>query len=129
MLGQILRGGLNSWWRCGQVFCSGFQVQRDSFLRLSYTFLNIKLKVTKNVEFNELKIYPNPSNGNWNIKTGNADVNQISIFSITGKLIQTIQVNNQNEIEIQAVNLDAGMYMIQLNSSTGNSKTLKLVKQ
>ncbi|GGE19968.1 T9SS type A sorting domain-containing protein [Psychroflexus salis] len=93
---------------------------------LSYMFVTLS---TVDVEFNELKVYPNPSKGNWNILTGSADINQISIFSITGKLVQKMNISNQTEIEINASNLDAGMYMIQLISTSGNTKTLKLVKQ
>ena len=93
---------------------------------LSYMFVTLS---TNNLEFNELKVHPNPSKGNWNVITGNADVEQVSIFSITGKLLQTIQVSSQPEIEINAANLEVGMYMIQLLSTSGNTKTLKLVKQ
>ncbi|WP_188459285.1 T9SS type A sorting domain-containing protein [Psychroflexus planctonicus] len=92
----------------------------------SYMFVTLS---TVNAEFNALKVYPNPSKGNWNIQTGNADVKTLSVFTISGKLIKEMNVSQQNEIEINTANLGSGMYMIKLLTNSGNTKTLKLIKQ
>jgi hypothetical protein len=99
-----------------------------TFDRENLTYMFVSLS-TSDVEFNSLKVYPNPSKGNWNILAGNAEINQVSVYSISGKLIQEMNVSQQGEIEIQAANLDSGMYMIKLSTLSGNTKTLKLIKQ
>lgn len=98
-----------------------------SFDRQNQTYMFVTLS-TDEIEFNTLKVYPNPTQGNWNIQVGNADINRVSIFSISGKLVKVMQVSEQNEIEINAANLDAGMYMIKLSTTSVNVKTLKLIK-
>ena len=99
-----------------------------TFDRQNLTYVFATLSVN-DVEFNEVKVYPNPSKGNWNIQTGSADINRVTIFSISGKLIREMKIGPENEIEIHASNLDSGMYMIKLTAVSGNSKTLKLIKQ
>jgi hypothetical protein len=92
---------------------------------LSYMFTTLS---TENPEFNELKVYPNPSKGNWNIlSTG--EIENVVIYSVTGKLIDNLRTSGQTEIEINASRYTSGMYIIQLTSTTGNNKTLKLIKQ
>lgn len=92
---------------------------------LSYMFTTLS---TENPEFNELKVYPNPSKGNWNIlSTG--EIENVAIYSVTGKLIDSLRTSGQTEIEINASRYTSGMYIIQLTSTTGNNKTLKLIKQ
>ncbi|GGE42388.1 T9SS type A sorting domain-containing protein [Psychroflexus planctonicus] len=92
----------------------------------SYMFVTLS---TENIEFSDLKVYPNPSKGNWNIQTGNADVKTLSVFTISGKLIKEMNVSQQNEIEINTANLGSGMYMLKILTNSGNTKTLKLIKQ
>lgn len=93
---------------------------------LSYMFVSLS---TDAFELNSISVYPNPSQGNWTIQMGEADIKDIKLFSVTGKLIQTISVNSDKEVEINTSKLAAGMYLIQLQSVLGKSKTLKLIKQ
>ncbi len=63
-------------------------------------------------------IYPNPSNGNINIKSfidiGNV---KVSIFNINGKNVYNQDVNLQDTINIKADNLRTGIYIIQIESN------------
>jgi hypothetical protein len=93
---------------------------------LSYMFVSLSNDA---FELNSISVYPNPSVGNWKIQMGEADIKDIKLFSVSGKLIQTISVNSDKEVEINTSKLAAGMYLIQLQSASGKSKTLKLIKQ
>ena len=72
-------------------------------------------------------IYPNPSNGNINIKSlidfGDANV---SIYDINGRKVHNSDVNLQNTASINAQNLSAGMYIMQIEGAD-YSHTAKLI--
>ena len=72
-------------------------------------------------------IYPNPSNGNINIKSlidfGDANV---SIYDINGRKVHNSDVNLQNSVSINAQNLSAGMYIMQIEGAD-YSHTAKLI--
>lgn len=62
----------------------------------------------------EILIYPNPSNGEFNIKTTNAE--SIQIFDISGKLIKDIAIKQ----EITKVSLsNKGLVLIRIYTKTG----------
>ena len=76
---------------------------------------------------NKFIIYPNPSNGNINIKPlldfGDANV---SIYDINGRKVYNTDVNLQNTVSINAQNLSAGMYIMQIEGAD-YSHTAKLI--
>ena len=76
---------------------------------------------------NNFIIYPNPSNGNINIKPlldfGDANV---SIYDINGRKVYNTNVNLQNTVSINAQNLSSGMYIMQIDGAD-YSQTAKLI--
>jgi len=64
---------------------------------------------------NNFVIYPNPSNGNINIRSlkdfGEAS---ISIFDINGRKVYNQEVNLYDTVNINAENLTTGLYLIQI---------------
>ena len=76
---------------------------------------------------NKFIIYPNPSNGNINIKPlldfGDANV---SIYDINGRKVYNTDVNLQNTVSINAQNLSSGMYIMQIEGAD-YSHTAKLI--
>lgn len=72
-----------------------------------------------NVPFNELKIYPNPSNGNFTIDFGKNDIgSSIEIYSIFGQKVFE-KKNNDNQ-SLSVSNLQKGIYLLR---ATKDSKT------
>ena len=75
----------------------------------------------------KLIIYPNPSNGNINIKAlinlGDATV---SIFDINGRKVYNKEVTLQDTINVNAENLRTGVYIIKING-VDYSHTAKLI--
>jgi hypothetical protein len=65
---------------------------------------------------NNFIIYPNPSNGNINIKSlidfGDA---KVSIYDMNGREVFTNEVSLQNTVNINAENLTTGLYILQIN--------------
>lgn len=69
-------------------------------------------------ENNEIKImiYPNPVKNRLTI-SNIQNINQIDIFDITGKLLQSYLCHMEKEIQIGVENLNKGIYFIRLNYS------------
>ena len=51
--------------------------------------------VEDEVEKENIKIYPNPSNDLLTLDIGNQKIDEVSIFTIDGQLIETIAINDQ----------------------------------
>jgi hypothetical protein len=78
---------------------------------------------------NNFIIYPNPSNGNINIRStvevGNAT---ISILDLNGRVVYSQETEMNNTVNVSAENLTSGIYMIQIKSANF-SQTSKLIIQ
>ena len=76
---------------------------------------------------NKFIIYPNPSNGNINIKPlldfGDA---KVSIYDINGRKVYNTDINLQNTVSINAQSLSSGMYIMQIDGAD-YSHTAKLI--
>lgn len=73
---------------------------------------------------NKISIYPNPTSNVLTIKNIDSKIESISIFDLTGKIIETV-VYNTNTIDVR--NLVNGIYFIQINTANGlyNTKFIK----
>lgn len=81
----------------------------------------------KDFEIAGLKVYPNPSQDNWTVRTKNVKMNTISVFDVLGKEVLSL-TPNATEIAIDGSNLKSGLYFAKITTASGSS-TLKLVKQ
>lgn len=94
---------------------------------ISYAVLGINENVST-----PLTIYPNPSNGTFNI-TFNKNENftgQFLIYDAMGRMISKHEINSKHEVTISAENILNGIYFYQLiNNKSELIKTGKLVIQ
>lgn len=69
----------------------------------------------------DAQLFPNPSNGLFSLVI-NENYHQatLSVFDITGKLVDTKLINNQNIIELNYSHLAKGMYQILINTENSN---------
>ena len=63
---------------------------------------------------NEAQIYPNPSTGDFTVS--GKGIHRVSVFSIEGKLLKTIEVNG-NECRIEG--LMYGVYLLKIDTESG----------
>ncbi len=82
---------------------------------------------TKDFTIAGLKVYPNPSQDNWTIKTQNIKMSSILVFDILGKQVLSLTPNT-TEAKIDASALKSGLYFAKINTDKGSS-SLKLVKE
>ncbi len=82
----------------------------------------------KENELVEVKIYPNPSNGNLHVNVLASSELKISITDISGKLLLEQHLSNNNsEINLNYAN---GIYFLKIiDLQSGNFKTEKLIIQ
>ncbi|WP_291117455.1 T9SS type A sorting domain-containing protein [Flavobacterium sp. UBA6135] len=69
---------------------------------------------------NATQIYPNPSNGDFRVKT-RTGLDRITIYTQTGALVKTIEVGHQEETEVNVNGLATGVYLLELQNSSDKS--------
>jgi hypothetical protein len=79
-------------------------------------------------ELSQLKIFPNPSSSILNINNLNEDINKLSIYNISGTMINEIAINNQLNLSLDIDQLDNGMYLIHFINEKGVITTQKFIK-
>jgi len=73
------------------------------------------------------KVFPNPAQDSWTVKTKNENMSSIQVFDILGKKVLSLSPNS-NEVKIEGSRLTTGLYFAHIKTSTGIN-SVKLVKQ
>ena len=81
---------------------------------------------TKGFSSSNFKVYPNPSQNNWNFTSANESIDSIQILDVTGKSILTISPKN-TAANVDATNLPQGLYFAKISTSKA-TETIKLMK-
>lgn len=82
--------------------------------------------IEEEIAFEDVKLYPNPNNGNFtlsNIKSGT----KVSVINTTGQVIHKQITDNNGNISIELL-LPKGMYFVDLSNDT-TEKTIKFVTE
>jgi hypothetical protein len=73
-----------------------------------------------------VSVYPNPSDSNWNFRTGNTVITSVQVFNLLGKRVVS-QNNNSTDITVSTQGLTGGIYMANITTEQG-VKSVKLIK-
>ena len=65
---------------------------------------------------NDIKLFPNPCNSVLNIFVNNAQITNVEIYNIFGKLILKENYNNANKIQINTSQFESGVYVIKIQN-------------
>ena len=112
-------------------FARGIYVQQDGKVLVLvngriYRYINFSpLTLTDVIANYTINLYPNPAR-DYFIINSDEQINEIEIYSIDGKLIQTITNLAENKIDV--THLISSLYFIKISNSKF-SKTIKLIKQ
>lgn len=91
-------------------------------------FANVSLDIdTFQAPENTITLYPNPSNGIFNIK-GNVNIKVIKVVDLLGQEVYHNKQVNEIEITIDATTWAKGLYIITAETDTTIPKSFKLVK-
>ncbi|MBL7887172.1 MAG: T9SS type A sorting domain-containing protein [Flavobacterium sp.] len=82
-----------------------------------------------NFDINDLTIYPNPSNGIFNIAKNDIAIDSIEVFDVLGKKMG-VKINNQNSnnLELDLTNVSTGIYFVKIQSNS-QITTKKITKK
>lgn len=86
-------------------------------------FANGSFTTLSNADFslNATSIYPNPSNGDFLIKT-KTNLTKVNVYNQTGALVKNIEINDQsNEVEVSVNGLQSGIYFLELLNDSEKS--------
>ncbi len=89
----------------------------------------LNIMTLSNDEFlsNSFAVYPNPSNGNITIRNSGVALQNVTITDLNGRTMGTYEMNGVTGNADLSLNLNTGMYFMQLTSNEGASTTKKLI--
>lgn len=96
----------------------------DSICYATCAICEITSGVTEYVTKNKARLFPNPSNYNPTLHTGNAG-SSVFIFGITGNLIQSYNHLVSESIELDQSQLKTGMYFIEIVGPNAQVQKIK----
>ncbi len=70
---------------------------------------------------------PNPTSGVIELKGTN--ISQVEVYDVLGKQISSNNYSSLNNVTLNLASLNNGVYMVKVSNATGNSSTIKVVKQ
>ncbi len=76
----------------------------------------------------EIEIYPNPFNDFIILKVGNAIIEKVEIYDLSGRLIFNKQINKASEYTLETGNIFKGNYLMKVYTNKG-VKTFKVIKK
>lgn len=74
----------------------------------------------------DVSLYPNPATDKFIVENASGEEVTLSIFSLTGQLVSTETVTTSNLVKGVST-LERGMYIVVMENSNGNKKTVRLV--
>jgi len=90
-------------------------------------FSNDPALSTKEFKTTDFKVFPNPTQENWIVRSESDNIKTIKIFNILGKTVLAISPNSK-EVKINASQLTSGLYLAKIITEKG-AGSIKLVKQ
>jgi|GEM_PF-2360161 len=78
---------------------------------------------------NQIRLFPNPSEGNVTIALNSASLSEsfsVEIYDAIGKLVSSNKLNNETNISI--ANLDGGVYLFKIKKNNTLIKTSQIIK-
>jgi hypothetical protein len=113
----------------GIFMISGAPINGKKMGTITFTYNSSTLNLAQHNAIEQIKIYPNPTDGNIKIANiQNANLISIEVYNILGSLIKQIPIEKSNNIlGVNLSNLAKGMYLLKLNAFGKLSKTEKLI--
>ncbi|MEN8123620.1 MAG: T9SS type A sorting domain-containing protein [Bacteroidota bacterium] len=105
------------------VFATDQAANQEGAVIDNFTIDGTIILAVENYDQNAFNIYPNPSNGTFNIQRNGNEEMQISIYDITGKIIYKKNEIIDNSYELKLNRVEKGIYFLKIN--VGNTQVAK----
>ena len=111
-------------WNGGEISVNGVIYTVEDGFTAEVSIVCDALSITDNDEILEMRIYPNPVDGNYvTIQSPAQGLKEIEVFTLTGrKILQTVLTDDQLDVS----SFNSGFYMVKVTIN-GESKLSKLV--
>ncbi len=118
--------------RCSDTYCdslgldsNGRLLKADGF-ELVVVEDNLSVPVIPEVDYT---LYPNPTNGLVTIKLESVgrEGAYVQVYSLTGKMVKDISIENLNSLTFDMVDVENGMYVVRIFDGENHAQT-KLIK-
>lgn len=77
----------------------------------------------------QLKLFPNPTNGQFKVENGNSGIQGVEILNLLGQKIDfNIVSRTENTVEISLGEIKNGVYILQIQDNSGNILVNRFVK-
>ncbi|MDB9961509.1 spondin domain-containing protein [Oceanihabitans sp.] len=110
----------------GVFLITGAPINGNRMGTITFTYLTSTLSIEESNRIENVKIYPNPSQGNVSISNAK-DLETIEIYNILGRLVKRISVDQDTTLDLNLSNLSKGMYLIKVTDLNASTKSQKLI--
>ena len=76
----------------------------------------------------DIRVYPNPTTGKLTIDNGQLTIENVKVYDISGKLVQSYRFNSSTKVNLDVSTLAKGAYSLSIYSE-GQKTTKKFVKE
>ncbi|MGV3612715.1 MAG: T9SS-dependent M36 family metallopeptidase [Fluviicola sp.] len=131
---QILYGGANRCliWRVFAKRGLGFSADqgdpndRNDQVEAFNIPPNCTLGLNENQTAASVQVFPNPSTGKMTVKNNNAEISEVQLIDLSGKIVYT-KTASGNELMIDISGLNKGLYLLKVQTQNG-SETIRVEK-
>jgi hypothetical protein len=108
---------------------TGFPINGNKMGTITFTFRGSTLGAASVNSIENIKIYPNPTQGNISISNiQNNGLKTLELYNVLGVLVKHFLVkSNSSKLDINLTNTNKGIYILKLNTIDGISKNHKLI--
>jgi hypothetical protein len=120
----VMNDSFGDGWNGGEISVNGMIYTVEDGAQATVSIVCDALSITDNDEVLEMRIYPNPVDGNYvTIQSPAQGLKEIEVFTLTGrKILQTVLTDDQLDVS----SFNSGFYMVKVTIN-GESKLSKLV--
>ncbi|NOU18730.1 MAG: T9SS type A sorting domain-containing protein [Bacteroidales bacterium] len=102
---------IKNWDNTVSYIAKKFTITSSKVIRIP----QIELSKQNSLDHNtEVKVYPNPNNGEFTINLDNNKYTSVKVFNSFGQLVFCNEINNKPSLEINLFHLPSGAYMVNL---------------
>jgi hypothetical protein len=77
---------------------------------------------------NQISAYPNPTNGLLHLNSENSLIKETSIIDLLGRQVFSSKFLPLNKVDLDLKSLQSGTYLLKVTSDSGQTETIKIMK-
>ena len=110
----------------GVFLITGAPVNGNPMGTITFTYITSTLSVEETNPIENVKLYPNPSEGSISISNAR-NIETVEIYNILGRLVKLISMDQDTTLELDLSDLSKGMYLVKITDLNANTKSQKLI--